>query len=46
MTWPEFMGARQLLAEERYGSRAREVLRAEDEIVARTTAALKRDGPR
>ena len=43
MTWSEFMMARQLLAEERVGTRAREAVRAEDEIVAQSMAGLRRD---
>lgn len=46
MTWAEFMAARQLLAEERIGARVRETVRAEDEIVGASIAAMKRDGPR
>jgi len=43
MTWREFMAARQLLAEERVGARAREAVRSEDEVVARSMAGLRRD---
>lgn len=46
MTWVEFMAARQLLAEERVGTRMREAVRTEDEVVAASIAAMKRDGPR
>lgn len=42
MTWTEFMAARQLLAEERVGSRVREHQRAEDEVARRSVAGLKR----
>ena len=43
MTWAEFMGARQLLAEEQVGSKMREYQRREDEVARRGIAALKRD---
>ena len=48
MTWTEFMGARQLLVEERVGTRVREAQRAEDARVARSIEGLKRAqrGPR
>jgi hypothetical protein len=42
MTWTEFMAARQLLAEERVGTRVREAEREEAAVARRSIAGLKR----
>jgi len=41
MNWAEFMGARQLLAEERIGTLLRQVQHDEDVQIARTKAAIR-----
>lgn len=42
MTWAEFAGARQLLAEESVGRVLREVERLEDDVFARSKRNLER----
>lgn len=43
MTWPRFMAARQLLAEERIGRYRREADAEEDASINRSMAALRQD---
>lgn len=43
MSWSDFLLARQLLTEERIGAPLREAQRAEDDVVDRSIAELRRD---
>ena len=42
MTWAEYNAARQLIAEERVGTRAREAGRTEDAVFSAAAAALSK----